>query len=81
MLYYYSSSILAVGYEAREFGISRMIRRDEAKGKYPDLILFHVPENRGEADLTKYRLGWVALCMGYVRTHTSRTQTHTHAHT
>ena len=56
MLQCYSSSILAVGYEARKFGISRMIRGDEAKEKYPDLILFHVPEKRGKADLTKYRL-------------------------
>ncbi|XP_065894756.1 DNA polymerase eta-like isoform X3 [Dysidea avara] len=49
-------SILAVGYEARKFGISRMLRGDEAKEKCPDITLFQVPEKRGKADLTKYRL-------------------------
>jgi len=54
---------LAVGYEARKFGISRMLRGDEAKEKCPDLILFHVPEKRGKADLTWLELRWVILCM------------------
>ena len=51
-----SSSILAVGYEARKFGVTRMLRGDEAKQKCPDIIIFNVPEKRGKADLTKYRL-------------------------
>ena len=56
-------SILAVGYEARKFGISRMLRGDEAKEKCPDIILFHVPEKRGKADLTKYRLAGAEVCV------------------
>ena len=63
-------SILAVGYEARKFGISRMLRGDEAKEKCPDIILFHVPEKRGKADLTKYRLAgaevYICVCIGFV---------------
>ena len=51
-----SFSILAVGYEARKFGVTRMLRGDEAKQKCPDIIIFNVPEKRGKADLTKYRL-------------------------
>jgi len=33
-----------------------MLRGDEAKEKCPDIIIFNVPEKRGKADLTKYRL-------------------------
>ena len=33
-----------------------MLRGDEAKQKCPDIIIFNVPEKRGKADLTKYRL-------------------------
>ena len=53
---HYHNSILAVGYEARKFGVSRMLRGDEAKKKCPDIIIFNVPEKRGKADLTKYRM-------------------------
>ena len=51
-----SFSIIAVSYEARKFGVSRVLRGDEAKQKCPDIIMFNVPEKRGKADLTKYRL-------------------------
>ena len=48
-------SQLAVNYEARSFGVTRNMRGDEAKEKCPDIILVKVPEERGKADLTKYR--------------------------
>ena len=31
------------------------MRGDEAKEKCPDIVLVKVPEERGKADLTKYR--------------------------
>ena len=72
---YYSPSILAVGYEARKYGVGRMLRGDEAKQKCPDIIIFNVPEKRGKADLTKYRLAGaevinviIIVCMRYIRT-------------
>lgn len=47
--------IIAVGYEARAFGVTRNMWGDEAKKKCPDVQLVRVPEVRGKADLTKYR--------------------------
>ena len=47
--------IIAVGYEARKFGVTRQMRGDDAKQKCPDIILVHVPESRGKADLTQFR--------------------------
>lgn len=47
--------IIAVSYEAREFGVTRRMRGDEAKEKCPDIVLAKVPELRGKADLTRYR--------------------------
>lgn len=47
--------IIAVGYEARKFGVTRLIRGEEAKVKCPDIQLVAVPERRGKADLTHYR--------------------------
>eukprot|EP00794_Sanderia_malayensis_P017319 gene17319-19052_t len=47
--------IIAVGYEARKFGITRQMRGDEAKERCPDLNVIYVPENRGKADLASYR--------------------------
>ena len=47
--------IIAVNYEARDFGVTRNMRGDEAKKKCPDIELVHVPCLRGKADLTKYR--------------------------
>ena len=70
---YYTPSILAVGYEARKYGVGRMLRGDEAKQKCPDIIIFHVPEKRGKADLTKYRMagaevinGIIIACINYI---------------
>lgn len=44
-----------MGYEARKFGITRMLRGDEARKKCPSIQLAYVPEKRGKADLTSYR--------------------------
>ena len=70
---YYTPSILAVGYEARKYGVGRMLRGDEAKQKCPDIIIFHVPEKRGKADLTKYRMAGaevinviIIACINYI---------------
>ena len=48
-------SIIAVSYEARDFGVTRNMRGDEAKEKCPDITLVRVPEARGKANLTHYR--------------------------
>jgi DNA polymerase eta len=42
-----------VNYEARNFDVTRNMRGDEAKKKCPNIVLVHVPEVRGKADLTK----------------------------
>lgn len=47
--------LIAVGYEAREFGVKRSMRGDEAKKVCPDIQLIQVPVARGKADLTLYR--------------------------
>lgn len=48
-------SIIAVSYEARDFGVTRNMRGDEAKEKCPEITLVRVPEARGKANLTLYR--------------------------
>lgn len=47
--------IIAVNYEARDKGVKRGMRGDEAKKLCPDIVLCQVAEVRGKADLTKYR--------------------------
>ncbi|KAL8508645.1 hypothetical protein ACS0TY_019044 [Phlomoides rotata] len=47
--------LIAVGYEARKYGIKRSMRGDEAKKVCPDIQLVQVPVSRGKADLTVYR--------------------------
>ena len=47
--------IIAVGYEARKFGVTKQMRGDDAKQKCPEIVLVHVPESRGKADLTQFR--------------------------
>ncbi|XP_054000230.1 DNA polymerase eta [Hylaeus anthracinus] len=47
--------IIAVNYEAREYGVTRHMRGAEAKEKCPDLILASVPCLRGKADTSRYR--------------------------
>ncbi|KAM0952150.1 putative DNA-directed DNA polymerase [Dioscorea sansibarensis] len=47
--------LIAVGYEARKFGVKRSMRGDEAKEVCPDIQLILVPVARGKADLKSYR--------------------------
>lgn len=47
--------LIAVGYEAREYGVKRSMRGNEAKQVCPDIHLVQVPVARGKADLTMYR--------------------------
>ncbi|KAK1131495.1 hypothetical protein K0M31_017778 [Melipona bicolor] len=47
--------IIAVNYEAREYGVTRHMRGEEAKEKCPDLVLASVPCLRGKADTSRYR--------------------------
>ncbi|XP_015432097.1 PREDICTED: DNA polymerase eta [Dufourea novaeangliae] len=47
--------IIAVNYEAREYGVTRHMRGEEAKEKCPDLILASVPCLRGKSDTSRYR--------------------------
>ncbi|KAL8033985.1 hypothetical protein ABFX02_13G191400 [Erythranthe guttata] len=47
--------LIAVGYEARKYGVKRSMRGDEAKKVCPDIQLVQVPVARGKADLTVYR--------------------------
>ncbi|KAK5640193.1 hypothetical protein RI129_011004 [Pyrocoelia pectoralis] len=47
--------IIAVNYPARDRGVTRHMRGDEAKRKCPEIELVHVPSVRDKADLTKYR--------------------------
>ncbi|XP_046752004.1 DNApol-eta [Diprion similis] len=51
-----SGGIIAVNYEAREHGVSRHMRPDEAKKKCPELLLATVPGVRGKADTSRYRV-------------------------
>ena len=47
--------IIAVNYEAREYGVTRHMRGGEAKEKCPGLILASVPCLRDKADTSRYR--------------------------
>ncbi|KZV46344.1 DNA polymerase eta [Dorcoceras hygrometricum] len=47
--------LIAVGYEARKFGVKRSMRGDEAKKICPEIQLVQVPVARGKADLNVYR--------------------------
>ncbi|KAL6546195.1 hypothetical protein OROMI_021916 [Orobanche minor] len=47
--------LIAVGYEARRYGVKRSMRGDEAKKVCPDIQLVQVPVARGKADLSVYR--------------------------
>ncbi|XP_045464466.1 DNApol-eta isoform X2 [Harmonia axyridis] len=49
------TGIIAVNYLAREKGVTRQMRGDEAKERCPNIELPRVPQVRGKADLTKYR--------------------------
>lgn len=46
--------IIAVNYPAREKGVTRQMRGDDAKQICQDIVLARVPQVRGKADLTKY---------------------------
>ncbi|XP_074567698.1 DNA polymerase eta isoform X2 [Curcuma longa] len=48
-------ALIAVGYEARRFGVKRSMRGDEAKMVCPNIQLIQVPVARGKADLNMYR--------------------------
>lgn len=47
--------LIAVNYEARDFGVKRGMRGEQAKELCPDFHVFHVQEVNGKANLTKYR--------------------------
>lgn len=51
--FYLPCSIIAVGYEARAFGVTRNMMGDDAKKLCSDIQFARVPEVRGKADLTK----------------------------
>ncbi|XP_012260865.2 DNA polymerase eta isoform X1 [Athalia rosae] len=51
-----SGGIIAVNYEARDCGVSRHMRPEEAKKKCPELVLATVPGVRGKADTSRYRI-------------------------
>ena len=46
-------SIIAVNYEARDKGVTRGMRGDQAKQMCPDIVLVSVASVRGKADLSK----------------------------
>ncbi|XP_028151092.2 DNA polymerase eta isoform X1 [Diabrotica virgifera virgifera] len=47
--------IIAVNYPARDRGVTRHMRGQEAQKKCPEIILAKVPQVRGKADISKYR--------------------------
>ncbi|XP_066153822.1 DNA polymerase eta isoform X2 [Euwallacea fornicatus] len=47
--------IIAVNYPARDKGVQRHMRGDDAKAHCPEIVLVQVPEVRGKAELSKYR--------------------------
>ncbi|KAM4097939.1 hypothetical protein ACJW30_07G039500 [Castanea mollissima] len=47
--------LIAVSYEARNYGVKRSMRGDEAKQVCPEIQLVQVPVARGKADLNTYR--------------------------
>ncbi|KAI9198372.1 hypothetical protein LWI28_014688 [Acer negundo] len=48
-------ALIAVGYEARNFGVNRHMRGHEAKEACPQINLVQVPVARDKADLSTYR--------------------------
>ncbi|KAJ8681774.1 hypothetical protein QAD02_017566 [Eretmocerus hayati] len=50
-----SGGIIAVNYEARDFGVTRHMRPEDAKEKCPNIILATVPNRRGKPDTSRYR--------------------------
>ncbi|XP_008554583.1 DNA polymerase eta [Microplitis demolitor] len=48
-------SIIAVNYEARDFGVTRHMKSDEAKEKCPQIELVTVPPLRNKPDTGRYR--------------------------
>lgn len=53
MIFSPNFSIIAVNYEARDLGVTRFMRGDDAQKHCPTLELAAVPEVRGRADLSK----------------------------
>lgn len=59
IIYFYVNiiySIIAVNYPARDRGVTRHMRGNEAKKHCPEIELVRVPNVRGKADLTKYEI-------------------------
>jgi len=54
-IYRLSQRLIAVNYEARDFGVKRGMRGEDAKKLCADFHIFYVNQKRGKADLTKYR--------------------------
>jgi len=52
-MFFIGYRIIAVNYEARNFGVTRHMRGKEAKEKCPDIILASVPCLRGKADTSR----------------------------
>jgi len=52
---FFKCSLIAVSYEARAKGVKRGMMCPEALSMCPDLNLVTVPDQRGKADLSKYR--------------------------
>ncbi|CAM9788606.1 unnamed protein product, partial [Hapterophycus canaliculatus] len=50
-----ASSIIAVSYEARPFGVKRNMKAADAQKLCPELILVQVPTRNGKADISLYR--------------------------
>ncbi|CAN0117015.1 unnamed protein product, partial [Ascophyllum nodosum] len=50
-----ASSIIAVSYEARAFGVKRNMKGGEARKACPELSLVQVPNRNGKADISLYR--------------------------
>ncbi len=67
-------SLLAVSYEAREFGVKRGMRGEEATAKCPQINLVTVPTStsREKADLTKYRNVSALVCVRVPGAHVVR---------
>lgn len=55
LTYCFYRRIIAVNYPARDQGVTRHMRGDEAKKHCPDIELVRVPNIRQKADLSKYR--------------------------
>lgn len=53
--YLQNAGIIAVNYKARDLGVTRHMREQEAKAICSELICVKVPSKNGKADLTKYR--------------------------